>query len=210
MSTGGGQAFTDRVSKPGARDLSVFINCPFDPAFATLRDALIFSTVCCGLLPRAAMDLGQVSIPRMQRILDAMAACRYSIHDLSRCKGEGDFNLARFNMPLELGIAMAQKHAGLAQHDWLVLVPDGHGYARFASDLAGYDPHHHNETEESVVRTVTAWLWTLPTAVQANRPDVVCEALPEFTAARQQLDIEFGGSPPWAAVYEAAVEAVPA
>jgi len=146
----------------------------------------------------------------MQRILDAMAACRYSIHDLSRCKGEGDVNLARFNMPLELGIAMTHKHVAVTEHDWLVLVPDGHAYAQFASDLAGYDPHHHSETAESVVRAVTAWLWTLPTAVQANRPDSVCAALGGFTAARQQLDVEFGGSPPWAATYQAAVDAVPA
>ena len=201
--------FAELIAQPGARELSVFINCPFDGAYATQRDALVFSTVCCGLLPRVAMDLGQVSVPRMQRILDAIAACRYSIHDLTRCSGEGDLNLARFNMPLELGIAMAHKQLHDQEHDWLAMVPSGHAYVQFISDLAGYDPHQHEGTTESLVRVATAWLWTLPTAVQRHRPDAVCSTLSAYTAARQLLDVEFGGAPPWSAVYEAANRAVP-
>jgi hypothetical protein len=34
---------------------------------------------------------------------------KYSIHDLSRCTGEGAENFARLNMPLEPGIAMARQ-----------------------------------------------------------------------------------------------------
>ena len=201
--------FIERLASPGARDLSVFINCPFDDEYASLRDALVFSTVCCGLLPRSAMDLGQVSIPRMRRILTVMAECRYSIHDLMRCGGEGDFNLARFNMPLELGIAIAHQEIAIAQHDWFVLVPNGHRYAEFVSDLGGYDPLPHDGTPDAVVRAAMAWLWTLDPAVQACRPSEVCEALPAFTFAREQLEAEFAGRQPWSLVYEAAVAAVP-
>ena len=55
-----------------------------------------------------------------------MFGSQYSIHDLSRYRGQGDANLARFNMPLELGFAMARRFMDEASHDWLVLVPEGH------------------------------------------------------------------------------------
>ena len=76
----------------------------------------------------------------MARILRAVGESKYSIHDLSRCRGEGDANLARFNMPLELGIAMAHRHRSRraeGRHDWLVLVPLGHQDQAFISDIAG-------------------------------------------------------------------------
>lgn len=89
---------------------SVFINCPFDADYAPLFDAIVFATVCCGFMPRSALESGTVSEPRLARILQALFSSKYSIHDLSRCAGEGSDNLARFNMPLELGMAMASLH----------------------------------------------------------------------------------------------------
>ena len=41
-------------------------------------------------------------------------------------------------MPLELGIAMAYRFAGAelgVDHDWLLLVPRGHEYKRFVSNI---------------------------------------------------------------------------
>src|SRR5947208_1882403 len=68
---------------------SVFINCPFDADYAPLFDAIVFATVCCGFIPRSALESGTVSEPRLSRILRALFSSKYSIHDLSRCTGEG-------------------------------------------------------------------------------------------------------------------------
>ncbi|PYQ67035.1 MAG: hypothetical protein DMF53_02460, partial [Acidobacteria bacterium] len=122
---------------------AVFINCPYDAEFAETFEAIFFAIVCCGFTPRSALESGTVAEWRMRRIVDAIFSSKYSIHDLSRCRGEGSEMLARFNMPLELGIAMARrfiKSRPNQRHDWLVLVPDGHGYLKFVSDLAGFDP----------------------------------------------------------------------
>src|SRR5208282_5897927 len=128
------------------REASVFINCPYDPEYAEIFDALIFSTLCCGFVPRCAIESGTISEPRMTRIVKAMRSSKYSIHDLIRCQGQGDGNLARFNMPLELGMAMANSVGARksSAHDWLVLVPKGHPYRKYISDLAGYDPTEHD------------------------------------------------------------------
>jgi hypothetical protein len=190
------------------RKTSVFINCPFDLEYRPVFDAVVFSALCCGFLPRSALETGTSSTPRMERIVASMRASKYSIHDLSRCRGDGDMNLARFNMPLELGIAMAQRlgaDSSTDQHDWLVLVPRGHLYQDFISDLAGYDPRAYDDGPQSVVPAVMGWLATRPDAVQTPTPQNVLGALPEFNAARAKLGAEWCGQVPWADLLTAAI-----
>jgi hypothetical protein len=178
---------------------SVFINCPFDPDFAPLFDAIVFATVCCGFLPRSALESGSVAEPRMQRITHAIFSSKYSIHDLSRCKGKGDELLARFNMPLELGIAMARRYTQRSkkeQHDWLVLVPAGHLYLNFISDLAAFDPYQHDGTVKIVTQKVMSWLVTRPDAVRAPIPQEVLDALPLFIEEKAKLKQQWGDGIP--------------
>ena len=59
------------------------------------------------LVPRSARENQGDAEPRFSRILATIAASEYSIHDLSRSTDEGGENLARLNMPLELGMAAA-------------------------------------------------------------------------------------------------------
>jgi hypothetical protein len=186
---------------------SVFINCPFDTEYAPIFDAIVFATVYCGFMPRSALETGTVAEPRLARITRAIFSSRYSIHDLSRCTGEGDENFARFNMPLELGIAMACRFIGPApQHDWLVLVPRGHAYLRFVSDLAAYDPATHDGSIESVTVAVMAWLATREEAVPPVTPKEVLAKLPEFQEKRRDLAVLWHQYPPWADVVLAAIE----
>lgn len=181
---------------------SVFINCPFDRDYEPLMNAIVFAVVCCGFTPRVAMESGDVAIPRMERICASLHDSRFSIHDLSRCTGEGDHNLARFNMPLELGMAMGRRFAAQEAdgpaHDWLILVPEGHAYLQFVSDLAGFDPGAHKGTQETIVPVVMAWLLTRDNdAVPVMDPTQVLEALPRFEAAKQQLETKWGNRAPW-------------
>jgi hypothetical protein len=185
----------------------VFINCPFDSEYAPLFDAIVFSTVCCGFIPRCALESGTVSEPRVARIARALGGSKYSVHDLSRCTGEGAGNLARFNMPLELGMAMARRFIEPAgDHDWLVLVPRGHAYARFVSDLAAYDPGSHDGSVAGVVVAVMSWLATRSDAVSTVTPREVLALLPGFQAGRAALDRSWGGLPPWAEIVMLAIE----
>jgi hypothetical protein len=207
-----GKEFTSRRPRFGEGELalepsrSVFINCPFDAGYSTLFDAIVFATVCCGFMPRSALESGTVSEPRLARIARAVFSSRYSIHDLSRCTGEGDENFARFNMPLELGMAMAKRFMDPAdEHDWLVLVPHGHAYLRFVSDLAAYDPAPHDGSVSSVVVAVMAWLLTRKDAVPPVTPDLVLSALPRFETEKAALESAWGGQPPWSDVVLAAI-----
>jgi hypothetical protein len=192
-------------------ETSVFINCPFDPEYAPLFDAIIFATTCCGFLARSALESGNVAEPRMTRIAKAVLSSKYSIHDLSRCRGEGNEGLARFNMPLELGIAMGRRiTAGDDAHDWLILVPEGHGYVQFVSDLAGYDPKTHDNSVDSIVKRVIFWLATRKDAIWVPEPADVIAALPDFQERKADLVARWGNEVPWADLILAARECVPA
>lgn len=187
---------------------SVFINCPFDSAYSPLFDAIVFTVVSCGFTPRSALETGSVGEPRLDKITRALFASRYSIHDLTRCTGEGADNFARFNMPLELGMAMAHGIVApqRAKHEWLVLAPAGHSYARFVSDLSGFDPARHDGTVRGVVTQVLAWLRTRKLKTATPGPQQVLEALPQFEQALQILRSDWSpADPPWREVVLAAV-----
>lgn len=103
-------------------------------------------------------------------------------------------------MPLELGMAMAQRlgrSRGGHRHDWLQLVPQGHIYKRFVSDLAGYDPVEPEEGPTAVVPAVISWLATRPDAVRSPTPREVLEVLPTFEAERAALAAQWVGREPW-------------
>ena len=190
-------------------DKSVFINCPYDAAYTPLFDAIIFTTVCCGFTPRSALEAGNVAEPRMDRIVRSLFESRYSIHDLSRNKGEGEEGFARFNMALELGMAVSRRYMtrdSEQQHDWLLLVPTGHHYHRFLSDLSGFDPARYDGTVETLVSNVMSWLVRRPSSLSSSYPRQVLGALPRFRRRRQRLGLRWAGEVPWEYVVELAEE----
>jgi len=195
------------------RETSVFINCPFDEQFAPVFDAIVLATVCCGFMPRSALESGSTSIPRMERITRALFSSKYSIHDFSRCRGENQENLARFNMPLEFGIAMAQRfieaEKGVDErdrHDWLLLVPGGHQYKKFVSDLSGYDPKEYDGSKEKVVPAVMLWLSTRLETEFVPDTKAVLTALKDFENRKAELLDKWVGEVPWADLVLAAQE----
>lgn len=196
-----------RPTWAGAPEFGVFVNCPFDDGYRGSLDAIVFSCVHAGFFPWMAGSTGDVAVPRLQRILEGLKSCRYSIHDLTRYQGEGPEHHSRFNMPLELGMAIALRGPtprGQA-HDWMVMVPDGHLYQQFISDLAGFDPKTHDGSQERVAVAVLSWLSTRPTAPVVVGPDEVLPKLSRFSELMRELDKEWDSNPPWSHVIELAV-----
>ncbi len=186
---------------------SVFINCPFDAEYEPLFRTLILACAASGFTPRSALESGSVATPRLDRILDSLFSSKYSIHDLSRCRGEGESSLARFNMPLELGMAMARHHLSPADHDWAVFVPAESPYQRYVSDLAGIDPLRHDGTPATVMRRAMSWLAMRPDAVAGTpSPNQVLQISDGFAERWRLLRADWGDDVPWKHVVQAAIE----
>jgi hypothetical protein len=192
---------------------SVFINCPYDPGFVDLFHSIVFTVVAHGFVPRSAKESEASADPRIDRIAETLAESKYSIHDLSRFTGEGVDNLARFNMPLELGIAIALRYAGRRTgriHNWQVLVAGGYAYQRFASDLAGFDPGMHDMTVASIVRVVSSWLRRQPdVATPAPSARAVLAAYEDFREQVEHLGREALDNSIWPDILLAAYRTSP-
>jgi hypothetical protein len=136
---------------PKAKE-AVFLNIPYDPQFTRLYLAYITATSAVGLLPRAT--LGITGNRRLDRIASLIESCAYSIHDLSRVQLDRNApRTPRFNMPFELGLAVAWGHAH-PQHKWYVFESVGRRLAKSLSDLDGTDPYIHEGTVRGVMREV--------------------------------------------------------
>ena len=142
---------------------SVFVNCPFDSDYKPLFDALIFAIHDCGFIARCALEDGDASQVRIEKIYSLIAECRYGIHDISRTELDAVSRLPRFNMPLEFGIFLGAKRFGVdaqAEKKCLVLDKEQYRYQKFISDISGQDIFTHNNSPEAVIKVVRNWLTT--------------------------------------------------
>ena len=147
-----------RTDLVGYTKYQVFLNYPFDAAFEPLARAMHFAVVSGGLLPVCAMDLSTPDKLRLEMLADAIGKCDYSAHDFSRFTGEGEKNLARFNMPLELGMALFRTLVTGGGHRFAFFVSTPYDYRAFASDLGGLDPKCHNNDEGLLIAGMYEWL----------------------------------------------------
>jgi hypothetical protein len=149
-----GRQRTVRAKPPERLNNAVFLNIPYDERFSRLYLAYISGLIHLGLDPRATVEIsgGQ---NRLEKILDLIRSCRYSIHDLSRVQLDGVRpRTPRFNMPFELGLAVASAKLDSAPHTWFVFESVTRRAAKSLSDLSGTDPHIHRETIEGVMREI--------------------------------------------------------
>lgn len=135
-----------QVSRP-----AVFLNIPYDDQFHRLCLAYICAVASFGLVPRATLEIPGVR--RLDRILELIEECPFSLHDLSRVQlSLPNPRLPRFNMPFELGLAVAS--GGRKTHVWYVFETEKFRVDRSLSDLAGTDVYIHNGTIQGVLKQV--------------------------------------------------------
>ena len=174
------------MSRPQpAYEKSVFINCPFDADFRDLLLALVFSVAAHGFLPRSARETEGTAEPRISRILQTLAASKYSIHDLSRFSGEGPDNLARFNMPLELGLFLGAQRFGSGKQkrkSCLILDCEPFRYQKFISDIAGQDISSHDGNVVKLIGKVRDWLGTATGGKPLPGGAKIAERFTQFSA----------------------------
>ncbi len=143
------------------RSSDVFINCPFDPGYRPILDAILFAVFDLGFVARCALeeeDTGEFRLSKIERIIEE---CRYGINDLSAVALDRTTRLPRFNMPLELGLFFGCKRFGppaQGKKRTLVLDKDQYRYREFISDISGQDISAHGGNPERAIRAVRNWL----------------------------------------------------
>jgi len=132
--------------------VSAFLNIPYDDAFQSLYLAYVAGITSFGLVPRATLEIPG-GARRLDRIFDLIKSCRYSFHDLSRVELDARRLAApRFNMPFELGLAVAWDKLRPGQHVWFALEAKARRLQESLSDLGGTDVYIHGGKVQGVFR----------------------------------------------------------
>jgi len=131
---------------------TVFLNIPYDEKFRRLYLAYITGLIHLDLRPRATIEIPG-GRNRLDKIIELIRNCRYSIHDLSKVQLDRTPPATpRFNMPFELGLAVASAKLDSSPHDWFVFESVHRRLSKSLSDLSGSDPNIHHGTVEGVMR----------------------------------------------------------
>jgi len=129
--------------KPQVEPGACFLNIPYDKNFENLYLAYIVGLTALGFVPRATLGFPR-DARRLERILNLIQSCQFSVHDLSRIELDRFPPRApRFNMPFELGLAVAWARLGSTRHLWVGCHAIHHRPLKSISDLNGTDFHIH-------------------------------------------------------------------
>ena len=161
-----------------AASRSVFLNIPYDEQFEPLYVAYIVGLYQLGLQPRVTLEITGGE-RRLNRILTLIRSCRYSIHDLSRVELDHNppFPTPRFNMPFELGLAVAAKDLADPKHKWFLFETVARRVEKSLTDLNGTDANIHGGTVQGVMSELCNAF------VKANRQPTV----PQMIAAYEEV-----------------------
>jgi hypothetical protein len=140
---------TDLAQKGGS---AVFLNVPFDPSYERLFIALVAALIAVRRKPRCVLEIPEQGEGRLKRLMEVMAGCAVSIHDLSRVGTP-----ARFNMPFELGLAYAIAELR-PTHSFILLERKPFRLQTTLSDLNGRDPYIHGGNVTGVITCVLSAL----------------------------------------------------
>ena len=132
-----------RFSAPSAgRFESVFLNIPYDFEFENLYLAYVVGLTQLGLAINVALAVPNQG--RLRTIIELIDQSDFSIHDLSRV--EVSRGVPRFNMPVELGLALYRSHITSGQHRVFLFERKQYRAQRSTSDVNGIDAQIHNGT----------------------------------------------------------------
>ncbi len=132
---------------PKRRIESVFLNIPYDVGFESLYVAYVVGLTQLGLAINAAL-----AVPNQRRlgtIIELIDRSDVSIHDLSRV--EVSRGVPRFNMPVELGLALYRSHITNGKHRVFIFERKRYRAQRSTSDVNGIDPQIHNGTVKGLM-----------------------------------------------------------
>lgn len=144
-----------------AYESNVFVNCPFDSDYHHIFQSIIFAAQDCGFTVRCAREVNDSGDIRINKILSIIAECKFGIHDISMAELDKDTKLARFNMPLELGIFIGCKHFGSRTQkgkSYIILDKEPYRFQKFISDISGQDIDAHKGNPELAIRRVRDFL----------------------------------------------------
>lgn len=135
-----------------------FINMPYASRYERVYLAFIAGIAGFGMVPTAAVK-DPSSEFQLDRIFNLVTVADYSFHDLSHMSLDRSKPCTpRFNMPFELGLAVATARLKNPNHQWFVFDTQRFRVAKALSDLGGVTIRVHDRSPESILRCLVSAL----------------------------------------------------
>lgn len=130
----------------------IFLNVPYDRSYEGLLVSLVATVVAHGAIPRMTLEIPDQGRGRMPKLYQLLSSCDSSFHDLSRVGTP-----VRFNMPFELGLAVALQIQS-KDHKLHVLEKEPFRVQRTLSDINHIDALIHHNSPRSMIAVVSGVL----------------------------------------------------
>lgn len=139
---------------------SVFVNCPFDDDYAPILQVILFGIIRAGMNPRLAVERLENGENRLEKIIELMLSCKYSVHDLSLAIAKDPGEMFRMNMPFEFGLdyGLRKANAKVRDKQFLIFERTKYDLKRCLSDIAGLDVEHHDHDFNKVIEKLRNFL----------------------------------------------------
>jgi len=137
------------------RNNRVFLNLPFDDAYEGVLVACVSGLAALGLRARSVLEVPADGEHRLDRLLKIVADSGASLHDLSWVALD-DGKYPRFNMPFELGMAVAIARRSVRPRRFFLLERERYRLSRTLSDLGGFDPLVYGKDAERLLQLLHA------------------------------------------------------
>lgn len=118
---------------------------------------MLFCIVRAGFSPRLASERLEAGENRLDKIIELIACCKYSVHDLSMSTSKSAGENFRMNMPFELGLDMGRRRAPdpeTSDKSFIIFEQNPYDLKRSLSDLAGVDVAFHRGDFRKVIKAL--------------------------------------------------------
>src|ERR1017187_478212 len=176
----------DRSGRILNRTHSVYRSCPHGSEFRNVRHGLMFAILATGHRPLCDFDNPFPFAPHVPRLGDNLGQCRYSMHDCTCCDTDKPNEFGRFNMSIELGMALFERHRTSTEpdfHEIYIQIPERHSYLQFLARLNNGFAYSY-ASEFDALRQAFSWLSEKPTCSMRPRIQDIQHAWEAFLAER--------------------------
>jgi len=168
----------------------VFLNIPLDSDYERLFVTLVAGLVAFGCEPRCAIAIPETGVNRLEKIFKLLTTSQYSIHEMSRVKLSGRKQVPRFNMPFELGLAVAWSIQNHGRHGFILFEEKAHRLEYSLNDLNGHDVNIHGGTHKGILKSLRELFQRQPPVSLKKLESVAFQCRRFMRNAKKQEDVE--------------------
>jgi hypothetical protein len=156
----------------------VFVNLPYDETHFPIVDAIVFTIIECGYIPRLALQDLDSGKTRIEKIVSMILECKLSIHDLTLKTSR--ISYPRLNMAFELGLALGAIRGSKLRKKCIIFTKSQYSHQAYVSDISGFDVYSHDLKPHKAIMVLRSFFHSLSSDVWLPSASTISKKLFSF------------------------------